>query len=147
MTYEECETALYVLMHEEEKWFERWERILGTLWTKSDLETVKGGEENEPTDFAETEQMRFPLATIINTKLISEIRERFKGGTDTKAHKPGMPHVPKNAIPMADLSPEDFKKKLGQTTLRDALTDHQGPRTPKATGFKETTPYRIGGNR
>lgn len=144
---------------EEESFFNRWDYMLGLVWTEEDIMSLASGlvAEDRSKSLTELEadtseqrgngSLRFPLSLLIRPELIEQLKEK---AIPPQGGKHGMPHVPASATSLSDVTKEDFLRKLGATPVQDKDFSSGGdmfdqPR--RAQGFREGPMRTIGSKR
>jgi len=152
----ELEALLLFLQWEEKAFFERWDYMLGLVWTDEDIKALTSGlahndgpksiDDLDKSGTAQEGALRFPLSLLIRPELI----EQFKDRSLPSINKAGMPHVPASALSLSDVGKADFLRKLGATPAdeQDFSTGDMFDKPHRgSSGFTEGPMRSIGGKR
>lgn len=132
-TLEELEITYLFHKDEEDKIFQRWESILGTVWSKEDVVSIKGGEASEASVTQAVEsKIRYPLSLLIRPEIYKELQTRFGEG-NAKSES-------------LSVGKEEFIRRmgLGQQFNQPAETGSSPNGRQNTSPFTQTSPYSLG---
>ncbi len=146
-TKAELEITYMFMTDAEDRFFGKWESLLGITWTREDAERMFGGEsDKEKLQTAQElliSKFRFPLALILRPELYKEIRMRFGLGDYSETNLSHMvnPDIPEDAQSLFNRPKEEFLRFLGKKPLDNGPLDARpNNRGDFNTDFKRTLP-------